>query len=115
MEAVNKNVRPKNKILEYLKSINVDANNTHIDIELDSMLISIVKLSSVITTLSNQTTNYSICLVCVDKENNIIYDDIFKKEFQNEEEADTYKEELVNKVNNTDEKELKNLILSYNN
>jgi len=114
MEVVNKNVRSKNKILEYLKSISVDANNTHIDIELDSMLISIVKLSSVITTLSEHTTNYSICLVCVDKENNIIYDDIFKKEFKNEEEADAYVNELINKVNNTNEKELKNLIISYN-
>lgn len=113
MEVVNENVRSKNKILEYLKSINVDANNTRFDIELDSMLISVVKLSSVISTLSKQTTNYSICLVCVEKDNNIIYDDILKKEFENEQEADAYLNELINMINNTNEKELKNLIKSY--
>lgn len=113
MEAVNKNVRSKSKILEYLKSIKVDSSNTHIEIELDSMLISVVKISSVTTTLDNQKEDYSVSLVCIDKDNDMIYDNVFLKEFNNQEQAEKYFNELLNKVKNTNETELKNLIISY--
>lgn len=113
MEAVNKNVRSKSKILNYLKSINVEASNYHIEIELDNILISVIKLSSTTTTLTKKETKYSISLLCVDKTNENIYDNIFLKEFNDETEADNYFNELVNKVNNTNENELKNLIISY--
>jgi len=113
MEAVNENVRSKSKILDYLKSINIDASNTHIEIELDSMLISVVKISSVTTTPSKQENNYSVSLVCVDKSNNMIYNDVFLKELDNDIQAEEYFNELVEKVKNTNEAELKNLIISY--
>ena len=44
MEVVNKNVRSKSKILNYLKSINVEASNYHIEIELDNIYDSIFKI-----------------------------------------------------------------------
>lgn len=113
MEVVNKNVRSKNKILEYLKSINVDTNNTHVEFELDDILISVIKIESVTTILNNISSSYSVSLVCVDKTNNMIYDDVFLKEFDNEESASIYFNELIDKVNNTNEVELKNLIISY--
>ena len=113
MEVVNENVRSKSKILDYLKSINVDASNTHIEIELDSMLISVVKISSVTTTINKQVNNYSVSLVCVDKSNNMIYNDVFLKEFNNSDQAEEYFNELLEKVKNTNEAELKNLIISY--
>ena len=113
MEAVNENVRSKNKILDYLKSINVDASNTHIEIELDSMLISVIKISSVTTTLNKQVNNYSVSLVCVDRSNNMLYNDVFLKEFNNSDKAEEYFNELLEKVKNTNEAELKNLIISY--
>ena len=98
MEVVNENVRSKSKILDYLKSINVDASNTHIEIELDSMLISVVKISSVTTTLNKQVNNYSVSLVCVDKSNNMIYNDVFLKEFNNSDKAEEYFNELLETI-----------------
>lgn len=77
MEVINKNVRSKSKILNYLKSINVEASNYHIEIELDNILISVIKLSSTTTTLAKKETKYSVSLLCVDKTNDNTYDNIF--------------------------------------
>ena len=56
---------------------------------------------------------YSVCLVCVDKSNNMIYNDVFLKEFNNSDKAAEYFNELLETVTNTNEAELKNLIISY--
>lgn len=113
MEVVNENVRSKSKILDYLKSLNVEANNYHIEIELDNILISVIKLSSNTTTLTSKTYKYSVSLLCIDKTNNNVYDNILLKEFNSEKEADTYFNELIDKINNTNEEKLKNLIMTY--
>ena len=47
------------------------------------------------------------------KSNNMIYNDVFLKEFNNSDQAEEYFNELLEKVKNTNEAELKNLIISY--
>lgn len=52
-------------------------------------------------------------VITILKLNLIIFMTVFLKQFNDETEVDNYFNELVSKVNNTNENELKNLIISY--
>lgn len=115
MEVVLKNVRSKNKILEYLKSVDIKSENKHEEVELENLLISVVMIKIITSTLEDKSYNYSVSLVCIKKEDNSLYDNVFLKEYTQEEQAEVYYKELLDMVNNTNETDLYNQITSYEN
>lgn len=115
MEVVLKNVRSKNKILEYLKSVDIKSENKHEEVELENLLISVVMIKTITSTLEDKSFNYSVSLVCIKKGDNSLYDNVFLKEYTQEEQAGVYYKELLDMVNNTNETDLYNQITSYEN
>lgn len=110
MEAVNNNVESKGKILEYLKSINVNSVNKHEEIELDKFIASIVMITTSSSTLNSKEEEYSVYLLLQDKTYNKIYGKFYNKEFNDKLEAEEHYSTIKNKVNSFTDKDINALI-----
>jgi hypothetical protein len=105
-----KNMESKKNILEYLKSINVNSYNKHEEIEKYNYIASIVIITTNTTTLDSKVNEYEVYLLFQDKNDNKIYGKFYSKEFNDKIEAETYYNNLKDKVNSITENEIHNLI-----
>ncbi len=110
MEAVNNNVESKGKILEYLKSINVNSSNIHEEFELDNYIASVVMIITSSTTLNGSDEEYVVYSLFQDKKDNKIYGKYFNQEFNNKDEAKKYYTDLKSKVRTLTNNDILNLI-----
>lgn len=110
MEAVNNNVESKGKILEYLKSINVNSVNKHEEIELDKFIASVVMITTSSSTLNSKEEEYSVYLLLQDKTDNKIYGKFYNKEFNDKLEAEEHYSTIKNKVKSFTDKDINALI-----
>ena len=97
-----------NNIINYLKSINVSGNNKHEEYETDDYIISTIMITIKSETLKGTCDKYSVCLVCVDKKENITYDNLKLKEFYDINSANNYYNELKEPMKDIDIKTLIN-------
>lgn len=104
MESNEKTEIPRNKLLEYLKSIEVNSTSKHEEIENDKYLISVVMFITKSKTSIREEQKCSVSLLCVEKEKNITYDDLFLKEFTDLKEADSYYQSLLKQAKNNEVK-----------
>ena len=86
MVVVNNNVESKNKILNYLKNIDVNTNYIYDEVELDNS-----------NTLINNTENFIVYLLFQSKNSNKIFGKYFNREFIDELEANDYYKNLKEK------------------
>ena len=100
MKAVSSN------IIDYLKSIEVSGSNKHEEYETDDYLLSVIMITLENKTSKNICTKYSVCLVCADKEENIIFDDLKLKDFYDINSANNYYNELKESMKTIDVKSL---------
>lgn len=108
MEVVNKNVIPKNNILNYLKSLNVSSSNKHEEREIKDYFLSVV----MITTTLNSDNEHTVYLVCQDKKNNSIYGNLLINTFTDDQDAINYYNELKSKMNSFKDADVKALLPS---
>ena len=101
-----------NNIINYLKSINVSGSNKHEEYETDDYIISTIMITIKSETLKSTCDKYSVCLVCVDKKENITYDNTYDnlklKEFYDINSANNYYNELKESMKDIDIKTLIN-------
>ena len=97
-----------NNIIDYLKSIDVSGNNKHEEYETNDYLLSVVMITLKNKISENICTKYSVCLVCADKDKNIIFDDLKSKDFYDINSANNYYNELKNSMKTIDIKSLIN-------
>ena len=107
---VDSNIETKENGIEYLKSIDVSANNIHEEYEFDNYIVSIVMVSINSTTMNSNNEEYEIYSLCQDKKSNKIYGKFFKKAFINKKDADNYYKELRMKVKNYNDEDIKFLV-----
>ena len=107
---VDSNIETKENGIEYLKSIDVKANNIHDEYEFDNYIVSIVMVSVNSTTLNSNNEEYEIYSLCQDKKSNKIYGKFFKKAFINKKDADNYYNELKKRVENYTDGDINSLI-----
>ena len=74
---VDSNVETKANSIEYLKSIDVKANNIQEEYEFDNYIVSIVMVSINSTTINSNDEEYEIYSLCQDKKSNKIYGKFF--------------------------------------
>lgn len=110
MEVVNKNVESKNKTLEYLNSLKIDARNMHTIFEFNNFSIAIVMIET--TNLSNEKTDYLVNVFCIDKIKEIVYNNLMSKNFINYVNAKNYYNELIDKFSNINENGILELLES---
>lgn len=110
MEVVNDNVESKGSMLEYLKSIDVNSNNKHEEIELSNYIVSIVMITISSKTLNSSEEEFNIYVLFQDKKDNKIYGKFFDKEFTSDIEANKYFVDLKSKVNLFTDNEIFNII-----
>ena len=110
MEEVNNNVESKGKILEYLKSINVNSVNKHEEIEVDKFIASVVMITTSSSTLNSKEEEYSVYLLLQDKTDNKIYGKFYNKELTDKLEAEEHYSTIKNKVNSFTDKDINALI-----
>ena len=91
-----------NNIINYLKSINVSGSNKHEEYETDDYIISTIMITIKSETLKSTCDKYSVCLVCVDKKENITYDNLKLKEFYDINSANNYYNELKESMKDID-------------
>ena len=107
---VDSNVETKVNSIEYLKRIDVKANNIHDEYEFDNYIVSIVMVSINSTTINSNDEEYEIYSLCQDKKSNKIYGKFFKKVFINKNDADNYYNELKNRVENYTDEDINSLV-----
>lgn len=111
MEVVNKNVKSKNEILEYLKSIEVSSDNKHEEKDIGNYIVSVVLVSMMTSTLNSSKDDYNVYIAVADKLNNKVYGNILIKDFNEYNNADSYYNELRDKVNKFCENDIEKLII----
>lgn len=109
MEVVNKNVSQKDMI-GVLKSIQSSSTNKHEDKEMDSLILSVIMISTKIGSKLGNETNITVNAICVEKKSGNIFDDILVKEFDNEDNATKYYNELKDKLFFMSEEQIYNLL-----
>lgn len=110
MKLVNNNVESKGRILEYLKSINVNSINKHEEIELDNFIASVVMIVTSSSTINRKEEEYSVYLLLQDKIDNKIYGKFYNKEFTDKVEAEEHYSTIKNKVNYFTDKDINTLL-----
>ena len=107
---VDSNIETKANNIEYLKSIDVNANNIHDEYEFDNYIVSIVMVSVNSTTINSSDEDYEVYSLCQDKKSNKIYGKFFRKVFINKNDANNYYKELRMKVKNYNDEDINSLI-----
>ena len=97
MVVVNNNVKSKNKILNYLKNIDVSTNYIYDEVELGNYFVIIVMMTINSNTLINNTENFIVYLLFQSKNSNKIFGKFFNREFIDELEANDYYKNLIEK------------------
>ena len=95
-----------NNIINYLKSINVSGSNKHEEYETEDYLISTIMITIESETTKSICNKYSVCLVCVDKKENITYDNLKLKEFYDINSANNYYDKLKEEMKEIDIKKI---------
>ena len=108
MEVVNKNVKSKNNTLEYLKNNKSSFNSEHEEKEFEHLIASIVMIN--INDSITKKKNFNVCITCIKKDKNTVLDNIKSKDFDNQEEAINYYNNLKNLIDSIDEEKLYELI-----
>lgn len=106
MKKVNATVSARSNILDYLKKLNVASSNRHEEKYFNNYILSTV----MITITFNSSNEYSVYMLCQEKKNKLIYENLFENNFTDNREATNYYNNLKHKMNLYNEKDIKNLI-----
>lgn len=106
MKKENEMDKSKSNILDYFKELNVTAGNKHEEKNFDNYILSTI----MITTIFNSINEYSIYMLCLEKENKVIYSNLFEKSFADIEEAIDYYNNLKSKMYLYEDKDIKELV-----
>lgn len=109
MEVVKKNADSK-EIIKYLKSIKVNSNSHHEEVETKKYIVSIVKIDTNAETLNSCSEDFNVYLLVQDKENNTIYGKYDDNYFVSNDGATNYYNALKSRVDAITDKEIDNLI-----
>lgn len=108
-EEVNKNVKSKKNILDYLKSLKVDSINEHEEFDFLNYVVGIVKVSLI----ENSNTNeYIVYLLVLEKLTKNIYNELLLRKYDTNKDAEYYYMQLRSKVSTLNEQDIVDLILT---
>lgn len=110
MEVVNKNVSSKEKMLERIKSLSSSKSNKHEEKEFDHLLASVISIKISLSSADKQENKFYTNIICLEKNTNVIYDNILYKEFDNEIDSSNYYDKLKRLLFSISEEDLYKLI-----